>query len=81
MGEFRGSYIWGGQSLQWDRWYAFGRYLIFSGVSDVATQFGHRWHQLFTELELTNGLLINNKWLLHFLFLNEINRNIANSLQ
>jgi hypothetical protein len=89
MGEFRGSYIWGRSVFNGIGVHFWPIREIFRSIHnirierlwwDVTTQFGHRWHQLFTELELSNGLNIHNpshKWLLHFLFLDEINRNIS----
>lgn len=43
---------------------------------DLTAQFGDKWHQFFTDLEMHYGLNINNanhKWLLHYLFLSDIN--------
>ncbi|KAF9509887.1 hypothetical protein BS47DRAFT_1300921, partial [Hydnum rufescens UP504] len=43
---------------------------------DVTTQLGAKWAEFFTSLELHHGFNVNNrshKWLLHYLFLPDIN--------
>ncbi|KAF9502857.1 hypothetical protein BS47DRAFT_1374524 [Hydnum rufescens UP504] len=57
----RGSYIWG-RSVH--------------NVLDVTTQLGAKWAEFFTSLELHHGFNVNSrshKWLLHYLFLPDIN--------
>ena len=48
--------------------------------ADITAQLGADWASLFTALELTHGLDINNInhiWLLHRLFLDTINSQLA----
>lgn len=43
---------------------------------DVTTEFGNKWYNIFTDLEMLNGLNINNQshiWLLQYLLLTNIN--------
>ncbi|KAG8895515.1 hypothetical protein FRB99_000503 [Tulasnella sp. 403] len=66
-GVRRGSYIWGRSvhNVRIERLWV-----------DVTTQFGAKWHSFFTLLEVRHGLDVNNKnhiWLLHYLFLPDIN--------
>ena len=46
---------------------------------DVTTQFGNKWAEFFTSLEVSYGLDVNNvnhMWLLHLLFLADLNAEI-----
>ncbi|KAF7348849.1 hypothetical protein MVEN_01404900 [Mycena venus] len=69
-GEGRGSYIWG-RSVHNVR--------IEHLWADITAQIGATWADLFTLLEVRHGLDINNAchiWLLHYLFLHQINEQL-----
>lgn len=89
QGEGRGSYIWGrfvclSSSLGYDPSHApfpFHRSVHNSRIErvwyDVTEGFGGKWKEFFTDLEANEGLDVDNPahlWLLHHLFLNNINR-------
>lgn len=66
-GARRGSYIWGRSvhNVRIERLWV-----------DVTAQFGRKWADFFTQLEIYHGLDVNNTyhlWLLHYLFLSDIN--------
>ncbi|KAJ7453317.1 hypothetical protein B0H11DRAFT_1741447 [Mycena galericulata] len=66
-GESRGSYLWGRSvhNVRIERLWA-----------DVTAQIGATWADIFILLEVRHGLNINNAshiWLLHYLFLKQIN--------
>ncbi|KAG8959652.1 hypothetical protein FRC00_001400 [Tulasnella sp. 408] len=70
-GVRRGSYIWGRSvhNVRIERLWV-----------DVTVQFGAKWHSFFETLEVQHGLNINNRnhlWLLHYLFLPDINADCA----
>ncbi|KAF9509588.1 hypothetical protein BS47DRAFT_1272454, partial [Hydnum rufescens UP504] len=66
----RGSYIWGRSvhNVRIERLWV-----------DLTTSFGAKWHEFFTLLEFSHGLDVNSCnhiWLLHYLFLPEINQEV-----
>ncbi|KAG8941496.1 hypothetical protein FRC03_004468 [Tulasnella sp. 419] len=66
-GPGRGSYIWGRSihNVRIERLWV-----------DVTTQFGSKWANFFENLEISHGLNVHNPnhvWLLHYLFLQDIN--------
>ncbi|KAG9016296.1 hypothetical protein FRB90_003400 [Tulasnella sp. 427] len=70
-GARRGSYIWGRSvhNVRIERLWV-----------DVTAQFGRKWADFFTLLEINHGLDVNNTrhlWLLHYLFLSDINADCA----
>ncbi|KAG8942949.1 hypothetical protein FRC04_003291 [Tulasnella sp. 424] len=70
-GVQRGSYIWGRSvhNVRIERLWV-----------DVTVQFGSKWHSFFENLEVQHGLNINNRnhlWLLHYLYLPDINADCA----
>ncbi|KAJ6477121.1 hypothetical protein C8R47DRAFT_985105 [Mycena vitilis] len=69
-GEGRGSYLWGRSvhNVRIERLWA-----------DVTAQIGATWADMFILLEVHHGLNINNAchiWLLHYLFLGQINQQL-----
>ncbi|KAJ6577278.1 hypothetical protein B0H19DRAFT_930974 [Mycena capillaripes] len=69
-GEGRGSYLWGRSvhNVHIERLWG-----------DVTAQIGATWADLFTLLKMQHGLNINNVhhiWLLHYLFLHQINEQL-----
>lgn len=88
-GWYRGSYIWGRYVLPLIIHDFRHSNLTFRSVHNVrierlwlnlTTSFGAKWHEFFHKLEFRYGLDINSEshmWLLHFLFLPSINRDVA----
>ncbi|KAG8916566.1 hypothetical protein FRC02_003747 [Tulasnella sp. 418] len=70
-GVRRGSYIWGRSihNIRIERLWV-----------DVTAQFGHKWREFFMDLEIHHDLDVqntNHKWLLHYLFLTDINKDAS----